>query len=98
MTLAGVSLIPVFAQDDSDNSYRAGQGGFRGQWTKSNPDVPDAERFDENVAGEDGSNSLLNTVRTAVNRLLGLLAFIALLFLLYGGFKVLTAGTDEGAL
>ena len=61
--------------------------------------MPDAENFEGNVVSPDGSgaNSLLNTVKTAINRVLGLLAFIALCFLLYGGFKILIAGTDDAA-
>lgn len=100
VALVGISISPTFANnnDGESNGYRAGQGGFRGQWTESNPDVPDAENFNGNVSGEDGSNTLLNTIKIAINWILGLLAFIALLFLLYGGFKVLTAGTNEEAL
>ena len=62
-----------------------------------NPDVPQSSDFSGNVVDSEGANSLLDTVRTVINRILGLLAFIALLFLLYGGFKILIAGTDEGA-
>jgi hypothetical protein len=102
ITITGLMIAPVFAnnddEDDWSKGYRAGKGGFRWQRTESNPDVPDAEDFDGNVAGEDGSNTFMETIRIAINWLLWLLAFIALLFLLYGGFKVLTAGTDEAAL
>ena len=92
-------IAPVFANNEEwSEGYKAGKGWFRWQRTESNPDVPDAENFEGNVAGEDGSNTFMETIRIAVNWLLWLLAFIALLFLLYGGFKVLTAGTDEAAL
>ena len=95
VSMIGTSMFPsaTYATD----SYTLGKGGFRWQETMFNPDVPDAENFSGNVADDKGVNSLLDTVRTVINRILGLLAFIALLFLLYGGFKILIAGTDEGA-
>ena len=100
LILAGIivtSLVPLFTQAAGDG-YSLGQWWFWWQTTIFNPDVPDAENFEENVAAETWwANSLLNTLKIAINRVLGLLAFIALLFLLYGGFKILIAGTDDAA-
>lgn len=100
LVLSSINLI--YAQDDGTTAaqpYTLGNWWFRWQTTIFNPDVPDAENFEGNVVSPDGSgaNSLLNTVKTAINRVLGLLAFIALCFLLYGGFKILIAGTDDAA-
>ena len=98
LILAGIivtSLVPLFTQAAGDG-YSLGQWWFWWQTTIFNPDVPDAENFSGNVS-DNGVNSLLNTVKVAINRVLGLLAFIALLFLLYGGFKILIAGTDDAA-
>jgi hypothetical protein len=101
LTIAAIIPVSVRAEDGKGGggggAYQLWEWWFRWQETTFNPDVPDAEKFDENVS--DGTtNTLVDTVKSAINWILGLLAFIALVFLLYGGFKVLTAGTDEGAL
>ena len=51
-----------------------------------------------NVQGSDtltGSDSLITSVKTFINWVLGLLATIALCILLYGGFQMVTAAGDE---
>ena len=42
------------------------------------------------------STSLLDTITTAINWLLGMLAFIALCICLWGGFQMVTAAGDDG--
>ncbi len=62
----------------------------------------DAELTDQNntikIAGtKDGlqDDKFLKVVKGAVNRVLGILGLIALLFLLYGGFEMVTAAGDD---
>ena len=43
-----------------------------------------------------GSSSLLSTITTAINCLLGMLALIALVVCLWGGFQMVTAAGDDG--
>ena len=91
------TFTPATNPSTNTNGYQFGEWWFRWQTTLFNPDVPDSEEFGANVANSGWVNSLLLTIKTAVNRVLGLLAFIALLFLLYWGFKILIAGTDDKA-
>lgn len=52
-----------------------------------------------NVQGSDvltGSDSLITSIKTFINWVLGLLATIALVILLWGGFQMVTAAGDEG--
>ena len=52
-----------------------------------------------NVQGSDvltGSDSLITSIKTFINWVLGLLATIALCILLWGGFQMVTAAGDEG--
>lgn len=37
----------------------------------------------------------MNVIKGWVNRVLGILAFIALIFVMYGGFLMVTSGGDE---
>ena len=47
--------------------------------------------------GEDASSSsLLDTITNAVNWILGMLALIALIICLWGGFQMVTAAGDDG--
>lgn len=46
-------------------------------------------------AGEGQQDSLVNVVKGAINWILGILALVALLILLYGGFQMVTASGDE---
>ena len=51
-----------------------------------------------NVQGSDvltGSDSLITSIKTFINWVLGLLATIALCILLWGGFQMVTAAGDE---
>ena len=51
-----------------------------------------------NVQGSDaltGSDSLITSIKTFINKVLELLATIALVILLWGGFQMVTAAGDE---
>ena len=63
-------------------------GGFGAQDPQYNPDVPGST----SLAGD----SLINTIKSGINRLLGLLGLIALIVLLWGGFQMVTAAGDDG--
>ncbi|MFA7717458.1 MAG: hypothetical protein WC875_01980 [Candidatus Absconditabacterales bacterium] len=63
------------------------QGGLTNQDPNYNPTVPGS-------TGLTG-NQLLTTVKTVINRALGLLALIALIILIWGGFQMVTAAGDE---
>ena len=41
------------------------------------------------------NDSFINTVKVAINRVLGMLSFVALVLCLYAGFKMLTSGWDS---
>ena len=43
-----------------------------------------------------GSEKLIDTIKTAINIILGLLGTISLVILLWGGFQMVTAAGDEG--
>lgn len=45
--------------------------------------------------GKGQNDAFINVVKGAVNRVLGILALIALLILLWGGFQMVTAAGDE---
>lgn len=45
--------------------------------------------------GEEQGSSLLTTVKTFINWMLGMLSLIALVILLWGGFQMITAAGDE---
>lgn len=51
-----------------------------------------------NVAGgtdTDKGDSIIQVIKNVINYVLGFLGLIALIMLLYGGFKMVTAGGDE---
>jgi len=53
--------------------------------------------YNAGVAGANSfqSDSLINTVRTAINWVLGMLSLVALVIALYAGFLMMTSGGDE---
>lgn len=42
------------------------------------------------------NDALVNVIKGAINRVLGILALVALIMLLWGGFQMLTANGDDG--
>lgn len=66
---------------------QADVGGFGSQSTTYNPDVPGSSELT--------GASLLDSVKTGINWLLGLLGLIALIVLLWGGFQMVTAAGDD---
>jgi len=80
-TLAGVAVLPNYADAQSTVNWAD----------------PNAEN---NYVSGDGNqtlvwSSLLDTIKNAINWILGILATIALVVCLYGGFLMVTAAGDE---
>jgi len=61
---------------------------FTNQNTTYNPDTP----LSSSLQGD----KLIVVIKTVINRLLWLLALIALVILLWGGFQMVTAAGDDG--
>ena len=104
-TLAGIAVLPnvASAEDgvgqtppteddegaDADNPwFEATDAGW---WKTQKMD------YNANVAGSDGlkADSLIHTIRTAINWVLGILSMIALALCLWGGFQMMTSGGDS---
>jgi len=66
-----------------------------GFWKANGVDNVQVGWADKAKAGA-SSTSLLDTITKAVNWLLGMLAFIALIICLWGGFQMVTAAGDDG--
>ncbi len=68
-------------------TYAQNAGGFFGQNTTVNPNLPGSETLQW--------EGLLRVIQNAVNWILALLGFIALLVLLWGGFQMVTAAGED---
>ena len=82
-TLAWVAVLPnvTTATDGFQAQWRTGQNlGY-------NPDAPGADK--------DQGDNLIKTIKTAINWVLWMLSFIALLLCLWWGFKMMTSGGDQ---
>ena len=77
--IAGVSIVPALAQNP---------GGFA-------PNPGNNAGITWLGADVDQWENLVQVVRNAVNRVLGILGLIVLIILLYGGFQMVTAAGDE---
>ena len=89
--LAWVAVLPNYAKADSGTTY----GWFEGdgaQW-RDEQDLG----YHAKVAGVDDmqGDSLIRTIRVAINWVLWLLSLIALALCLYGGFLMMTSGGDS---
>ncbi len=77
-----------------------GMVAAQGWFTTTNPwTTPDDDWSTTNLdviwSGAGQQDNLVNVIRWFVNRVLGILALIALLVLLYAGFQMVTAAGDE---
>lgn len=63
-------------------------GQFDNQNTTYNPTVPGSTALQ--------NDKLITSVKTGINRVLGILALIALIVLIWGGFQMVTAAGDDG--
>lgn len=107
-TLAGIAVLPnvVAAQDNSQNQQQGWGGGDDDVDDTSNPWFEESDAgwwktqkmdYNANVAGSEGlkADSLIHTIRTAINWVLGILSMIALALCLWGGFQMMTSGGDS---
>jgi uncharacterized BrkB/YihY/UPF0761 family membrane protein len=101
--LAWAAILPNFvsAQDPNVSAVEPAQGqpadgSYAGTawWTDSkwaNPSADTQYIWDQKLTG----SAILDTVKNAINWLLGILATIALVICLYGWFKMVTSAWDE---
>ncbi len=91
MTISSILLFLWWASAQTD-----GRGWTLGLWWL---DVPWMSTLDASQAVGSAANNgdalITNTIQTAINRILGILALIALLILMYAGFLMLTAAGDD---
>lgn len=89
--LAGVAILPnqVSAQPATQ------EGWFNAWWWDAQNDS--AGEYNPTVAGSTTlqGDSLIRTIRTAINWVLGMLSVIALALCLYAGFLMVTSAGDE---
>ena len=79
--LAATSIMPVLAQSQNPGGFAPNPGNNAGiTWLGA-----DVDQWE----------NLVQVVRNAVNRVLGILGLIVLIILLYGGFQMVTAAGDE---
>jgi len=87
-----MSIVPVFAQNTSNTSAN-GNGLAAGSAFPT-------QNYSDDLAVSKGSSCGADTpvlicgIKRIINWILGLLALVALVILLYAGFKMLTAGGD----
>lgn len=87
-TLAWVAVLPNYASATGETTEYSDSRG------RANPQAA------ENMVAEDGKQtltwaSLLDTIRNAINWVLGILATIALVICLYWGFLMVASAGDE---
>lgn len=92
-TLAWVAVLPNYASatgNDSANYWSFDANGNE-WWNNQN------RNYNPNVAGsnEMQGDSLINTIKTAINRVLWMLSLVALALCLWGGFQMMTSGGDQ---
>ena len=103
-TLAGIAFLPNYASADETGTTPPVEDDEGAE--SDNPwfDTSDAGwwktqkmEYNANVAGSDGlkADSLIHTIRTAINWVLGILSMIALALCLWGGFQMMTSGGDS---
>ena len=86
-TVAGIAVLPGFVSA-TDGTTEGGDNPW------ANPDPANSYISESNEQRLTGS-AFLDTVKNAINWILGILATIALVVCLYGGFLMVTAAGDE---
>jgi len=97
--LAWVAVLPNYASaadpESNDNPQGDTQwyGGFGENWWWMDQDT----QYNPDVAGKWNlqQDSLIDTIRTAINWVLWILSLIALALCLWGGFQMMTSGGDS---
>ena len=90
--LAGVAILPNYA-DAGDWGTTAKDKWFQSANWWGTQDTT----YNANVAGSKNLawDSLIRTIQTAINWVLGLLSLVALVLCLWGGFQMMTSGGDS---
>ena len=106
-TLAGIAVLPNVVSAAEETGQTPGNtGGDDDVDDTSNPWFEESDAgwwktqkmdYNANVAGSEGlkADSLIHTIRTAINWVLGILSMIALALCLWGGFQMMTSGGDQ---
>lgn len=89
VSAADESVTPPVDEDEGEDSTSA---WFQAEWWKGQD-----FKYNANVAGSEDlkADSLIKTIQTAINWVLGLLSLIALALCLWGGFQMMTSGGDQ---
>ena len=94
--LTGITFLPnaVSAQSTTP-PVQATYWEFENKWWRG--DDSHNEEYNPSVAGKDNyqNDNLIKTIRTAINWVLWILSFIALLLCLWWGFQMMTSGWDQ---
>ncbi len=92
--VAGIAVLPNYASAQGSGgagfnkvSDDSGFWWWDSQTTDYNPNVRWAGKFQ--------SDSLIKTIRSAINWVLGILSFVALALCLWWGFQMMTSGGDS---
>ena len=95
--VAWLAVLPNMVSADDDSSAAASADTSNGFTTDWGWWSTDNLSYNAGVAGASSfqSDSLINTVRTAINWVLGMLSLVALVIALYAGFLMMTSGGDE---
>ena len=90
--LAGVAVLPNVASADTGNNFKT-EKWFTDWWWFNSQNTA----YNANVAGAGDLtwDALINTIKTAINWVLGILSLIALVLCLWGGFQLMTSGGDQ---
>ncbi len=91
MAVFGLSTIAV-------NPVNAQGSNIPSSWDQTTSNSPVQGGI--NVAGgtdTDQGDRIIQVIKNLINYVLGFLGLVALIMLLYGGWKIVTGGEDEGA-
>jgi len=91
--VAGIAVLPNYASADEDGGRWTTQSEWAEEWSITKQD----KSYNPDVYGHDQlqNDSLITTIKKAINWVLGILSFIALVLCLYGGFQMMTSGGDS---
>ena len=97
--LAGVAVLPNYASADEDTADSS-NGTYKvttDSSFKADGWGTQDTQYNAGVAGADSLkwDSLIRTIKTAINWVLGLLSLVALVLCLRGGFQMMTSGGDQ---
>lgn len=98
--IAGIAILPNYASADNANLTEGPEWDGKLPWADGFEDgwwAGQDTKYGAKVVGHDSLqwDRLLDTIRVAINWVLGLLSFIALCLCLWGGFQMMTSGGDS---